>query len=163
MATDSTGQEFGWGRAGMACDCHITSGASTEGVSNIWAPESSGGFLTHMSGVWPGVTQRLDSVGTLDEGGASTRTSSMLGGRQTAQWGGSGGGCRGGRVQRVRLKWPGHKRSWMNVPASGSGGRTCPVLDGLKPAQARPDWRKKNRLHFCFLYKFSLVMACGIL
>lgn len=119
MATDSTSQEFGWGRAGMACDCHITSEASAEGVSNIWAPESSGGLLTHMPGVWPGVTQRLDSAGTLDEGGASTRASSTLGGRQTARGGGSGGGCRGGRVQRVRLKWPGPQEKLDEWPSLG--------------------------------------------
>ena len=49
----------------MTWDCQRTSGASAEGFSDIWGLESSGGFFTHMSGIWPGVTQRLDSAGTV--------------------------------------------------------------------------------------------------
>ena len=139
------------------------SGASAEGVSNIWGPESSGGFLTQMSGVWPGVTQRLDSAGTLDEGHLPYPPPCGVG----DTWH-SGEVLEEDAAEAESREWVSddldQKRSWMNEPASRSGGRTCAVLDGLKPAQAHPDRRKKNRLHFCFLFLYwlGLVMACGL-
>ena len=152
MGTDSTGQEFQWGTAGMACDCHIASGASAEVVSNIWGPESSGGFLSQTSGVWPGVTQRLDSAGTLDEGHPPAPLPCGVGDTRH-----SGEVLEEDAVDAESREWAsndlGHKRSWMNEPASRSGGRTHVVLDGLKPAQAHPDWRK-NR----YMFSFSLLI-----
>ena len=147
----------------MACDCHITSGASAEGVSNIWGPESSGGFLTQMSGVWPGVTQRLDSAGTLDEGHPPAPPPCGVGDTRH-----SGEVLEEDTVEAESREWVSndldHKRSRMNEPALRSGGLTCAVLDGLKPAQAHLDRRKKNRLHFCFLFLYwlGLVMAHGL-
>lgn len=102
MGTDSTGQEFRWGTAGMACDCHIASGASlrefqiSEGQSHL----EGSSVRRLVSGL--GVTQRLDSAGILDGGHPPHLL--HVGWRHTAQWGRFWGGHRGRKVQRVSLE-----------------------------------------------------------
>lgn len=57
-------KEFGQGRAGMNCLRFVMPGASA--TKPMWEPDSSGGFITHMSGTKAEMTQRPASTGTVN-------------------------------------------------------------------------------------------------